>query len=243
MVNKSVFLNFGLLVLLLFVAFCEANTDDQSSSLINEYSVKKLTAEDGFVSSEIYSIIQDDQGFLWFGTAENGVMRYDGRKVVLFEFDKLSDNGLSHNDAGNLMLAKDGSIWIGTWGGGANRYNLRTGRFENFIASESQASGVSSNRIQSLLHDQTGVIWLGSYDKGLNKYLGNNQFEHIFKTVEGSSSLSHNRIWDIEDKDQTHLWVATSYGLNLFDKKNKTFTHYFPEPDNKTPTGGNEIRS
>ncbi|MEL7289429.1 MAG: two-component regulator propeller domain-containing protein, partial [Pseudomonadota bacterium] len=46
---------------------------------MNEYSVELLTAEDGFVSSEIYSIIQDRQGFLWFGTAENGVMRYDGR--------------------------------------------------------------------------------------------------------------------------------------------------------------------
>ncbi len=48
---------------------------------MNEYSVELLTADDGFVSSEIYSIIQDRQGFLWFGTAENGVMRYDGRKV------------------------------------------------------------------------------------------------------------------------------------------------------------------
>ncbi|WP_338324805.1 two-component regulator propeller domain-containing protein [Pseudoalteromonas phenolica] len=83
--------------------------------MANEYAVKKLTAEDGFVSSEIYSIIQDQQGLIWFGTAENGVMRYDGRKVTLFEFDSMSDNGLSHNDAGNLMLDRKGNVWIGTW--------------------------------------------------------------------------------------------------------------------------------
>ncbi|MEC7452922.1 MAG: two-component regulator propeller domain-containing protein, partial [Pseudomonadota bacterium] len=71
---------------------------------MNEYSVELLTAEDGFVSSEIYSIIQDRQGFLWFGTAENGVMRYDGRRVTLFESDSDPSQGLSHNDAGNLML-------------------------------------------------------------------------------------------------------------------------------------------
>lgn len=220
-----------------------AFSSGQTSSLINEYSVKKLTAEDGFVSSEIYSIIQDTQGFLWFGTAENGVMRFDGRKIVLFEFDKMSENGLSHNDAGNLMLDQQGNIWIGTWGGGANLYNPKTGRFENFIHSDSESSSISSNRIQSLLHDQTGTVWLGTYDKGLNQYLGNNQFESITKTDGGDTSLSHNRIWDIADADDAHLWVATSYGLNRFNKNTKAFSHFYPDPANKTPTDANEIRS
>ncbi len=213
------------------------------SSLINEYSVKKLTAEDGFVSSEIYSIIQDKQGFLWFGTAENGVMRFDGRKVVTFEFDKKSENGLSHNDAGNLMLDRTGKLWIGTWGGGANLYDPQTGQFENFIHTTARPESISSNRIQSLLHDQTGVVWLGSYDRGLNRYIGNNQFEHIAKIDNQPTSLSHNRIWDIADADDYNLWVATSFGLNLFNKKHKTFSHFLPEPENKTPTGANEIRS
>lgn len=232
------------LVITLF-ACCVNNAvaSGQTSSLINEYAVKKLTSEDGFVSSEIYSIVQDKQGFLWFGTAENGVMRFDGRKVVTFEFDKLSENGLSHNDAGNLMLDQQGNIWIGTWGGGANLYNPKTGLFENFIHTDSEISSVSSNRIQSLLHDKTGTVWLGSYDKGLNKYLGNGQFEHISKTGDAEPSLSHNRIWDIADKDDNHLWVATSFGLNLFNKATNQFKHFFPEPSNPTPTGANEIRS
>lgn len=85
-------------VLLLIIS---SNSYAQIPLLTNEYSIKKLTAEEGFVSSEIYSIIQDKQGLIWFGTAENGVMRYDGRKVTLFEFDSMSENGLSHNDAGN----------------------------------------------------------------------------------------------------------------------------------------------
>ncbi len=223
--------------------FFDTFAQSETTSLINQYAVKKLTADDGFVSSEIYSIIQDNQGFLWFGTAENGVMRYDGRKVKLFEFDKLSSNGLSHNDAGNLMLDQQGKIWIGTWGGGANTYEPKTGKFDNFIYQSNQASSISSHRIQSLLHDQTGTIWLGSYDGGLNRYLGNSQFEHFKNKNNSESSLSHNRVWDIKDRDKHHLWVATSYGLNLFNKQNKSFKHYFPEPDNKTPTGANEIRS
>jgi ligand-binding sensor domain-containing protein len=185
-----------------------------------------LTEEDGFVSSEIYSIIQDKQGLLWFGTAENGVMRYDGRKVTLFEYDSLSSNGLSHNDAGNLMLDHNGKVWVGTWGGGANIYDPQTGHFKNFIHDPLRADSISSNRIQSLFHDQKGAIWLGSYDKGLSRYLGNNSFEHIEKIDNAQSSLSHNRIWDIEDNGSDSLWVATSFGLNLYNKTKQTFSHF-----------------
>lgn len=230
---------FLLIILAITSNVCFAET----SNLINEYSVKKLTEEDGFVSSEIYSIIQDQQGLLWFGTAENGVMRYDGRKVTLFEFDSMNSNGLSHNDAGNLMLDRNGNMWVGTWGGGANIYNPKTGQFESFLYNKDDKTSISSNRIQSLFHDQENKIWLGSYNQGLNLYLGNNRFKKFKKDENVFSSLSHNRIWDIEQKDKNTLWIATSFGLNLFNKSNNTFSHFLPDPDNKTPTGKNEIRN
>ncbi|TMP40210.1 diguanylate cyclase [Pseudoalteromonas citrea] len=228
----------ALVLAILISPYCFA----QYPMLANEYSVKKLTAEDGFVSSEIYSIIQDKQGLLWFGTAENGVMRYDGRKVTLFEFDSASENGLSHNDAGNLMSDQSGHVWVGTWGGGANKYNLKTGQFQNFLHDPKQPDSISANRIQSLYHDQAGSVWLGSYDQGLNRYLGGSRFEHIKKRTDSTPGLSHNRVWDIESKDKDSLWVATSYGLNLYNKKTQSFRYYFPDPSNKTPTGANEIR-
>ena len=230
-------------ILLLVGTYLPAYSNELSSELTNEYSVEMLTEDDGFVSSEIYSIIQDNQGLLWFGTAENGVMRYDSRKVTLFEFDSLSPNGLSHNDAGNLMLDRNGEIWVGTWGGGANLYQPKTGKFQHFINDPLRVDSISSNRIQSLFHDQEGTIWLGSYDHGLNRYLGNHNFEHIEKNDDVAFGLSHNRIWDIEDNDKQSLWIATSFGLNLYDKKNKTFSRFFPDPNNPTPTGANEIRS
>ncbi|WP_273071868.1 ligand-binding sensor domain-containing protein, partial [Alteromonas australica] len=210
---------------------------------MNEYAVELLTAEDGFVSSEIYSIVQDRQGFLWFGTAENGVMRYDGRNVKLFESSSEDDQSLSHNDAGNLMLDAEGNIWVGTWGGGVNRYDPTTGQYARYLNVADDVNSLSSNRIQSLFQDNAGDIWLGSYDKGLNRFLGNGQFQRVQKIPGDKNSLSHNRIWDIIDNDADSLWVATSYGINLLDKKTLNAKHFLPEPKNKTATGANEIRS
>ena len=242
--STSLFFNrFLYFIILLVGVFIPTYSNEHPLELTNEYSVELLTEDEGFVSSEIYSIIQDNQDLLWFGTAENGVMRYDSRKITLFEFDSMNSNGLSHNDAGNLMLDRNGRIWIGTWGGGASLYEPKTGNFQHFINDPLRVDSISSNRIQSLFHDQEGTIWLGSYDHGLNRYLGNNNFEHIEKDDKVESGLSHNRIWDIEDNDKQSLWIATSFGLNLYDKNNKTFSHFFPDPDNPTPTGANEIRS
>jgi diguanylate cyclase (GGDEF)-like protein len=234
------FSRFKYFFILFFVINIPTYSNESRSEFINEYSVEMLTEKDGFVSSKIYSIIQDNQGLLWFGTAENGIMRYDGRKVTLFEFDRMSSNGLTHNDAGNLMLDRKGRIWVGTWGGGANLYEPKTGKFQHFINDPLRTDSLSSNRIQSLFHDQEGSIWLGSYDKGLNRYLGDNSFAHI---DEETSGLSHNRIWDIEDNDNDSLWIATSFGLNLYDKNKQTFSHFLPAPDNPTPTDANQIRS
>lgn len=214
-----------------------------SDTLMNEYSVELLTAEDGFVSSEIYSIIQDHQGFLWFGTAENGVMRYDGRKITLFEADNNHRQSLSHNDAGNLMLDANGDIWIGTWGGGLNKYVPTTGEFFRYLNDNTDSTSLSSNRIQSLFNDVTGQLWFGSYDQGLNRYLGDGEFERVKHIPTDETSLSHNRIWDMIDNDEHTMWVATSFGLNLLDKRSLTAQHFFPDPKNQTATGANEIRS
>jgi ligand-binding sensor domain-containing protein len=84
----------------------------------------------------------------------------DGRKVTLFEFNSISSSGLSHNDAGNLMLDHNGKIW----GGGVNLYDPEMGVFQHFIHDPLRTDSISSNRIQSLFHDQEGTVWLGSYE-------------------------------------------------------------------------------
>jgi hypothetical protein len=43
-----------------FCSFC-VSASDGSTELMNNYSVELLTKKDGFVSSEIYSIVQDEK--------------------------------------------------------------------------------------------------------------------------------------------------------------------------------------
>src|SRR4051812_20615545 len=60
-----------------------------------------FTPNDGLASREVFCTIQDNDGFMWFGT-RNGLNRYDGEKFKLFTKQK---NGLADNRI--IQLAKD----------------------------------------------------------------------------------------------------------------------------------------
>ena len=68
----------------------------------NEIITKRfLSVEDGLASREVFCAIQDNDGFMWFGT-RNGLNRYDGKNFKLFTKQK---DGLAENKI--IQLAKD----------------------------------------------------------------------------------------------------------------------------------------
>lgn len=71
-------------------------------------SKRLLSIEDGLASHEVFSGVQDDAGFMWFGT-RNGLNRYDGKDCLLFtrQRNNLQDNKvvqLAKDNAGNLFI-------------------------------------------------------------------------------------------------------------------------------------------
>jgi hypothetical protein len=54
---------------------------------------KRLSTEDGLSQSRVDNILQDDQGFMWFGT-RNGLNRFDGYRFRVFREDPSQRNSL-----------------------------------------------------------------------------------------------------------------------------------------------------
>jgi len=57
---------------------------------------KHLTSENGISQSEIYSFLEDSRGFIWFGTVD-GLNRYDGYNIDIYNTNKNDPNSLSNN--------------------------------------------------------------------------------------------------------------------------------------------------
>jgi len=93
-----------------------------SSSQSRRFS--HLTNEDGISQSEVYSFLKDSRGFVWFGTID-GLNKYDGYNIKVYNTNKNAPHGLSNNTIRSLAEDHLGRIWIGT-NAGLNMYDPET---------------------------------------------------------------------------------------------------------------------
>ncbi len=91
------------------------------------YFFKKLTTREGLSQSSILSIVQDKQGFMWFGTMD-GLNRFDGYTVTVFKKEFNDSHGLQNNRINDLKVDDQGNLWI-AHDLGVNRYNPQSGTF------------------------------------------------------------------------------------------------------------------
>ncbi len=172
-------------------------------------NIQYMDVDHGMNSSYIWSILEDSQGNLWFGTAGGGVSRYNGHTFTHFTINE----GLSHNSVRSIVEDNQGNLWFGTGGGGVSRYDGHS--FTHYTTEE----GLSNNWVLSILEDSQGNLWFGTSSGGVNRYDGHN-FTHFTK----ATGLSHNLVWSILEDSQGNLWFGTGGGVSAYD--GHSFTHY-----------------
>ena len=92
-------------------------------------------------SPNVFAILQDRQGFLWFGT-EDRLNRFDGYSFKVFQHDPSDPASLSHNWIWSLYEDRAGTLWVGTYGGGINRFDAATEGFTRYsLANDLEGGG------------------------------------------------------------------------------------------------------
>ncbi len=204
---------------------------------------ERISLEQGLSHGTVFSIVQDQTGFMWFGT-QSGLDKFDGYDITIFRHDPTDPNSISNDNAGNLYLDRAGIIWIGTWGGGLIRLDPHTEQFTAYTHDPVDPRSLSINRVQTIFEDSRGVLWVGTSGGGLNKFDRQTETFTRYRTNPNeANSLSHDRIWRIVEDRAGMLWIATSDGLNKFDPQTETFTHYKNDPANPASLTDNLVRT
>ncbi|NQV15882.1 hypothetical protein HQ531_10530 [bacterium] len=186
------------------------------SLFAGEYPVKfnHLTSEDGLSQNAVYAILQDGEGFMWFGT-RFGLNRYDGKEFKAFRHDPLDASSLPDFWVKVLCEDSQGNIWIGTPNGGVSKYIKHLEKFISFKHDPEDSSSISSNFITSIFEDSQESIWIGT-ENGLNKY---DKLTNSFTTYRYNSgtlnSINQNRISAIAEIPRGTLWLGTENGSLL----------------------------
>ena len=179
---------------------------------------------EGQSHGRISSIIEDDQGFLWFGT-NSGLERYDGYRLREFRHDPANPKSLSGSYINALFKDRSGKLWVAS-DEYLERYDPAT---ESFTRDPSLAGGIEG-WVWHISQDRDGMLWLATH-AGLAR-LDPATWQTIrYKHHPGDpTSLSGDVVTaTFEQRDGT-FWVATTDGLDIFDRRTGKVTQHFPLP-------------
>ncbi len=105
------------------------------------------------------SLIQDRQGFVWIGTNNAGLYRYNGYKSEKYQHQVSNIKSLPHDRVSALFEDKDGHIWVGTQNGLA-RFNAESGDFTRFLPTD---GGNNRRIIKAIISDGKSGMWLATW--------------------------------------------------------------------------------
>ena len=177
----------------------------------------RLSTDQGLSQTKVSQIVQDDQGFMWFGT-QYGLNRYDGYNFKLFVHDPKNPNSLSGVYIRALFKDRDGALWVGC-DQFLDKFNRATETFTRYPVPF----------VNHISQDSAGTMWLATI-KGLyslNPATGTiRQYPH---NPNDPSSLGNNVKSSGEDKEG-RFWVVNVGHLDEFDRKTGSVTRHIPIP-------------
>ncbi|MFT4733251.1 MAG: ligand-binding sensor domain-containing protein/signal transduction histidine kinase [Sediminicola sp.] len=185
-------------VLLIIILFLKAFSISAQSTSFHHYRV-----EDGLSHNSVISMLQDRQGFMWFGT-KNGLNRFDGYNYKTFEHKPGDTNSIGSNFIRCLHEFK-GAIWVGT-DTGLFKYNEK---MESFSLIES----TKDQPILDIENDKKGNLWFIA-SGNLYKRSLNSDKEEVYK----QSYFSF-----ISTSESGKIYVASSENLFEYVEDNDSF--------------------
>lgn len=160
------------------------------------YQLKNYNVKDGLPSSEVYAMMQDAQGYLWF-TTDMGVSRFDGYSFKNFS----TENGLADNTNFGILQDDKGRIWFYSFSGKISYF--KNEKIHTLPCNAKLEKILHSMPVTSLFVDKGDTIWAGT------------RMDFILKITPG---------WEDKNVSLISLESKSAY-LMYFDEKHFIYGH------------------
>ncbi len=186
---------------------------------------KLITNHDPVFPLQVFSISNDGNGHIYFGTLTGLIVR-NGVNTDWIHYLYPQTEILRGKRIFSLLYDKDAScIWIGTISDGLYKLNLTDeGDFISLeVYKESMQNGyhIANNTIWCFFKSKDGALWIGTDAGLLRKPKDSNIISQI--SVEG---IVDRKIMGILEDDQNNLWLTNSQGLIRFDTNTSNVRRY-----------------
>ena len=120
---------------------------------------ESYTINEGLSQGFISDVLQDRQGFMWFGT-NDGLNKYDGYTFTVFRHNPADINSLAGDDISCLFEDSQQRLWIGVQGKGIDVFDPGRNSFKHIRQADS--GEMRSDFVLGIYEDKTGAFWIRS---------------------------------------------------------------------------------
>lgn len=162
---------------------------------------------------------EDSYGRIWIASDDGGLSCYSPKDRNFTHYlTNENKNSLSYHNVHALCMDGD-NLWIGTYTGGVNVLNLKTGLFKVYTSYADNQSTLDGTSSYAIFRDREKRIWVTSM-AGVNLY---NREEDNFIRVKDLESLTI----DIDQDADGNIWFSTQgKGLFKYNPDKKTWKNY-----------------
>ena len=179
---------------------------------------RHITEEAGLAERSVLSMLQDQKGYLWFGTL-GGLYRYDGINLVAYWGIPGDSTSLPNNIIHSLYESSDGTVWVGTAQGLAT-YNEENDAFTR-VAPEFM------NLVSDIQEDRSGALWVATFNNGLYRFdLATERYDRFVPDQPADLPAHHWVVNSITVDETGTMWVASLSGLYQWRPETETLERH-----------------
>lgn len=169
------------------------------------------------MSSIVYDIQKDKTGFIWLAT-EDGLYKYDGNRFWEYRHEPGSELGLRVNIISAISNSQEGTLWIGTSGGGLHYYNPITNQIMPFEGDNREQIPLA---ITSIEEDKRGNMLITGF--GSFQVINSKQKRLVtLAEYKDMAEVLQNKISTASLEDAAgNYYIGTNEGIYKFNSSKK----------------------
>lgn len=207
------------------------------------FSKLKFSASETPENNTVRSVSGNKKDLLYIGT-EEGLYIYNIKTGQAENYQQSFNNDpkkLNDKAIYSTCIAKDGSIWLGTYFGGVNYIPSNTYGFRSIMPNDKE-DGLAGKAISQMMEDSQHNIWIGTEDGGITIYDPVNETYRAINKQSSPFYLTTNNVHAIHDDGYGNIWVGTFLGgLHQFDTRRNTTTVYSKQEGNPNSLSNNLV--
>ena len=175
-------------------------------------------------SSGVVSIQEDQDGALWLGTNNLGLVKLtpDRKQAIWYQSDPDEDpNGLGGDLVVGLFRDREGSLWLTTKVGDVHRFQPQRAVFRSYRHQRGNPQSIDEGSVTAAYVEDRDTLWIGT-DRGLNRV--DRRTDQVTRHDE---PVFRKGVRAIAKDRRGNLWLGTNGdGLVRFNSRSRTHRIY-----------------